>query len=197
MANLLSVLVPVAAALALAACATSPQAQVVRFHAGQPVSRGTIVIVPANTAMAGTLEFQAQAAAITPHLQANGFTVVPDASQAQFTARVDVATASRMGQPRGSNVSVGVGGGFSTGNVGIGTNVRVPVGGNNQPTSITGTTLSVSIIDNASNTATWEGRASTDGATNQPSGTAAAPQLAAALFREFPGQPGASVRVPL
>lgn len=197
MANLFSILVPAAAALALAACASSPQAQVVRFHTGQPISRGTIVIVPANDAMAGTLEFQTQAASITPHLQANGFTVVTDASQAQFTARVDVATASRMGQPRGSNVSVGVGGGFSTGNVGIGTNVRVPVGGNNQPTSITGTTLSVSIIDNATSTAIWEGRASTEGSANQPSGTPAAPQLAQALFQDFPGPSGTTTRAPM
>lgn len=183
--------------LALAACSTTPQAQVVRFHAGQPIARGTVVIVPANLAMAGTLEFQAQAAAIAPHLQANGFAVVNDAGGAQFTARVDVSTSDRMGPARGSNVSVGLGGGFSTGNVGIGTNVQVPVGGNNQPAMVTGTMLSVSIVDNSTKAAVWEGRASTDGGANAPSGTAAAPQLANALFQGFPGPSGVSSRAPL
>lgn len=196
MAKLLTALVP-ATLLALAACATTPQAQVVRFHAGEPIARGTIAIAPADPAMAGTLEFQAQAAAVAPHLQANGFTVVNDATSAQFTARVAVSTAARMGQPRGSNVSVGVGGGFSTGNVGIGTNVRVPVGGNSQPTTLTGTTLSVSIIDNSSQAAIWEGRASTDGGANQPYGTPAAPALANAMFQNFPGPSGTTTRTPM
>lgn len=181
----------------LAACATAPQAQSVRFHAGQPIARGTIAIVPVNPAMVGSLEFQAQSAAIAPHLRANGFTVVDDAKGAQFTARVDVSTTARMGQSRGSNVSVGLGGGFSTGNVGIGTNVNVPVGGNSQPGAVNATTLSVSIVDNSSSAATWEGRASTDGGQNLPYGTPAAAALANALFQDFPGPSGITTRTPL
>jgi hypothetical protein len=189
-------------ALAMASCASAPQAQVVRFHTGQPIARGTIAIVPANQAMAGSLEFQAQANAIAPHLKANGFVVVQDPAAAQFLAQVDVATQSRQGQGRRSNVSVGMGGGFGTGGfggsgVGVGTSVQVPVTGRQPPGTVTATSLSVSIVDRQTKSAIWEGRASTDGGNNQPSGTAAVPQLANAMFQTFPGPSGTSTSVRL
>jgi hypothetical protein len=182
--------------LLLAACASTPQASVLRFH-NQPISRGTVYLKPANPMMAGSLEFQAQARPVAAELQRQGFTVVSDPAQAQFLAVVDVSTAERMGSPRQSNVSIGVGGGFSSGNVGIGGSMRVPVGGQGQPNVATTTTLKVSLTT-PTNQAVWEGRATIDSpAGSSQTGTVATPALAGALFRDFPGPSGQTVRVPL
>lgn len=185
-----------AAGLLLAACAATPTAQVVRFHTNQPMARGTIYLAPADPKLAGTLEFGAQANVVGAELSRAGFTVVSDPGQAQFTAVIDIGTAERNGPPRQPNVSVGLGGGFSTGNVGIGTNVNVPVGGQPRPQTIGRTTLAVAIKDNRSGAAVWEGRATAE-ATSGPTGTAAAAPLAAVLFKDFPGPSGISMQVPL
>jgi hypothetical protein len=185
-------------ALALAACTTpANQANVVRFHGDQPISRGTVAIIPANTAQANSLEFRVQADAVAAELQRQGFQPVPAASSAQFVATVDLTTSERATAPRRSGVSIGVGGGFSTGNVGIGTSMQVPVGGQPRPGVATTTTLSVQMKTSAG-VPVWEGRASVDSAANSAtSGTAAAPALAGALFRDFPGQSGRQMKVAL
>jgi hypothetical protein len=186
-----------AVALALAACASTPQASVLRFHT-QPISLGTIYLKPADPAMAGSLEFQAQVRPVAAQLQQQGFTVVTDPARAQFTAMVEVTTSERIGPPRQSGLTVGVGGGFSSGNVGIGTNVSVPVGGQGRPNVATTTTLRVAIATSPGNVAVWEGRATLDAdAGSTQAGTVAAPVLAGALFRDFPGPSGQTVRVPL
>ncbi len=183
--------------LLIGACASTPQASVLRFHS-QPVQRGTIYLRPADPAMTNSLEFQAQARPVAAQLQQQGFTVVADPAQAQFTAVIDVSTSERVGAPRQSGLTIGVGGGFSSGNVGIGTNVRVPVGGQPAPNVATTTTLKVAIATSPGNVAVWEGRATADApAGSAQTGTVAAPALAGALFRDFPGPSGRTVQVPL
>jgi len=183
-------------ALALAACASTPQAQVQRFHQGQPISRGTIAMQPANPAMANSLEFAAQANAVGAELQRQGFTVVGNLAQAQFVATISVETGDRLQAPRRSGLSVGLGGGFSSGNVGIGTSVNVPVGGSQQPGVATSTTLSVAIAQGSGGPAVWEGRSSLETQAGGQSGTALSPILASTLFKDFPGPSGQTVRVP-
>lgn len=184
------------AALALAACSTTPTASVLRFHQGQPIDRGVIVVQPQNPAMAGSLEFQAQADAVATQLRAQGFTVVTNPAQAQYVATVGLTTSERTTAGRRSGVSVGLGGGFSTGNVGIGTSVNVPVGGSARPNVATTTTLSVTIAGPGGQ-AVWEGRASLDTEAGGQSGTTLAPILAQTLFKDFPGPAGQTVRVPI
>ncbi|WP_199554014.1 DUF4136 domain-containing protein [Sandaracinobacteroides hominis] len=184
-----------AAGLALAACSTTPTASVLRFH-NQPISRGTVYIQPANPQMAGSLEFRAQANAVGAELQRNGFTVV-QSPPAQFNAIVNVQTSERMTAGRQSGVSIGVGGGFSSGNVGMGTSVQVPVGGQSRPNVATTTTLSVSIVQSGTNTAVWEGRSSLDTEAGGQSGTALTPILASTMFQGFPGPSGQTVQVPI
>lgn len=184
-----------ALALALGACATAPQAQVLRFHQGAPAA-GAVYLKPANPSLAGSLEFQAQADAVAAELRRQGFTVVSQPSQAQFVATVDVSTAARDMAPRRSGVSVGVGGGWSSGNVGVGTSVNVPVGGSSRPQIATTTTLSVRMATPAGQ-AVWEGRASVETGPEGRSGTVLAPALAGALFRDFPGPSGRTVKVAL
>jgi hypothetical protein len=116
---------------------------------------------------------------------------------AQFTAVIDVRTTERVGAPRQSGLSVGLGGGFSSGNVGIGTSVQVPVGRTPPPNVETTTTLSVTIVQNPGTQAVWEGRASLDTAANGQRGTPLTPILAQSLFRDFPGPSGQTVQVPI
>ena len=176
-----------ATGLALAACSTTPTANVLRFHQNQPIGRGTVYIRPADPAMANSLEFQTQADAVAAELRRNGFQPVSNPAAAQFTAVVDVRTTERIGPPRQSGVSVGIGGGFSSGNVGIGTSVQVPVGRTPPPNVATTTTLSVTLLQNPSNQAIWEGRSSLDTEANGQRGTPLTPILAQTLFRDFPG----------
>jgi hypothetical protein len=189
--------VAVALALALGACSTTPTANVLRFHQNQPISRGTVYIRPADPAMANSLEFQTQANAVGEELRRNGFQPVSNPAMAQFTAVIDVRTTERVGAPRQSGLSVGLGGGFSTGNVGIGTSVQVPVGRTPPPNVETTTTLSVTIVQNPGTQAVWEGRASLDTAANGQRGTPLTPILAQSLFRDFPGPSGQTVQIPI
>lgn len=184
-----------ALALALGACATAPQAQVLRFHQGAP-SAGAVHLRPADPAMAGSLEFRAQADAVAAELRRQGFAIASSATEAQFVATVEVTTAARDLAPRRSGVSVGVGGAWSSGNVGVGTSVNVPVGGSSRPQTATTTTLSVRMATPAGQ-AVWEGRASIETGPDGRSGTVLAPALAGALFRDFPGPSGRTVRVTL
>lgn len=184
-------------ALALAACSTTPTANVLRFHQNQPIGRGTVYIRPADPAMANSLEFQAQANAVGTELRRNGFEPVASPGVAQFTAVIDVRTTERVGPPRQSNVSVGIGGGFTRGNVGMGGSVQLPVGSAPPPNVETTTTLSVTLLQNPGTQAVWEGRASLDTAANGQRGTALTPILAQALFKDFPGPAGRTVQVPI
>lgn len=186
-----------AVALILGACATTPTATVLRFHQQQPIGRGSVHIRPANPQMATSLEFQAQSDAVAAELRRQGFEPVQNPGLAQFTARIDVQTFERTGPPRQSGLSVGIGGGFGTGNVGIGTGVQVPVGRTPPPNVATTTTLSVTLQQSPGNQAVWEGRASLDTQAGGQRGTPLAPILAQALFRDFPGPSGQTVRVPI
>lgn len=187
----------VALSLALAGCATTPTANVLRFHQNQAIERGTIYVRPANPQMAGSLEFQAQANAVASQLQLQGYTVVTTPQTAQFAAVVDMTTAERMAAPRQSGLTVGIGGGFSSGNVAVGTSMQVPVGGQPRANVATTTTLSVAIVTNPGNQAVWEGRASLDTDAGGQRGTALAPVLAQTLFTGFPGPSGQTVAVPI
>ena len=185
---------PILAALLLAACATGPrpEASVVSFHSGQPMTRGTIAVVPTNPADAQSLAFRVHAESVAVELRRQGFTTVADPKAAQYIAIISIDQQSRASQPRNSGLTIGVGGGFSSGNVGIGSSVQVPVGGQQQAGGITATTLNVRINTSATGAPVWEGRATKDAVVNTPAAdtTNAVPYLATALFRDFPGTSG-------
>lgn len=189
--------VAVALGLALAACSTTPKADVLRFHQKQPIGRGSVYIRPENPQMANSLEFQTQSDAVAAELRRNGFEPVNSPATARFTAVVDVKTTEQMRQRRRSNVSVGIGGGFSRRNVGMGGGVQLPIGLAPPPNVATTTTLSVTMLGNPGSQAVWEGRASLDTQADGQRGTTLAPLLARALFLDFPGPAGQTVQVPI
>jgi hypothetical protein len=178
-------------ALVAAGCATSGGGgsaaggvDVARFHLGeQTIARAQIAIEPYDRADSNRPEFPAYAAAVSRELTRLGWTVVPGTAQTEQIALIDVeqgsreAIAARVAARIGRNLPGSVGAGSSA--------------------NLTATLLEVGIRRRSDATVFWEGRAVSEArtGTTQASPTAAVDRLAAALFRDFPGESGRIIRV--
>jgi len=186
-----------AGAALLAGCAAQiPPAEVTRFHLGQPVAQGQIAVEPRNANEANSLEFQSIATPIARQLQARGFTIASDLPRSELVAVVDLQQASRQIGPERSAFSIGLGGGTYGGGVGVGGGVSFPVGKKTVPMA-TRTDLFVQLKRRSDGTVFWEGRARLEARDGTPyaSTAAAADKLAAALFKDFPGESGRTITV--
>lgn len=180
---------PLALMLALGACSSSNQyAEVARFHTNQPINRGTLAIVPADPAVADSLEFRTHAETVAIEMRRLGFTTGLPADQVQYVATVDITQSDGQTVVR-AGTSVGV----PIGPIDVG----LPVGRGPRVATNRATTLSVQIRRTSDNQMVWEGRATTEAAAGSADATltAAVPRLAGALFQDFPGTPGATVNV--
>lgn len=193
---------PLAAALAVAACATgSTGIDVKRFHLDQPIGRGTIALVPGNPAEAGSLEFASYAAAVANELRAQGFQPVEASAGPAYTGTLTITQNVQVGPPRSSGLSIGLGGGgFSGGRrgggVGLGGGVSFPVGkAKRDAVEIDGLTLQIK--RRADSALIWEGSATTaiDTRSAQATLANAVPAMARALLAGFPGQSGVTQHV--
>lgn len=189
----------------LAGCASNPASrgvEVTRFHLGQdPIARGQIAVEPISPAGAGSLEFRTLAAPVAQQLARLGWNVVGTVGQSEQVATVHVERGARgnLGRDR-SAVNVGVGG--HTGGWGSGVGVGVGVGlgsllGGGGCEDVVATLMEVRIKRRSDGTVFWEGRGITEAcagsAEAQPDH--AAQKLAEALFRDFPGESGRTIRV--
>jgi len=171
---------------------------VTRFHLGQPIARSVIAIEPSDPADVGSVEFDAVADAVARELTRLGWTVEKRNARSEQVAVVGVTQESRIA-PRRSGVSIGIGGGTGSygrhGGVGVGGGVNVPVG--RTTNQLVATQLAVRIQRRSDATVAWEGRADYEARAGTPdaSRAAAANRLAAALFRDFPGESGRTIRV--
>ena len=200
MSKLRLTLVPIVAMLALAGCSNNLYADVTRFHTNQPISRGTLAVVPADPSMANSLEFRTHAETVAVQMRRLGYSTGLPASQVEFLATMDITQADAAGNVTRPGVTVGGGVGVPVGNnAGLGANVAVPVGGTRRNPALRTTTLSVQIKRRADGVQIWEGRATkqVNASDDLAAATRGVPLLAEALFREFPGTPGATVRVRL
>ncbi len=194
-------LVPAVAALALAACASTPTADVKRFHLGVPVARSSISLEPAPGAPNG-LEFQTYAAAVANELRAQGFAPVAPGSGAAYVGTLSITQNVTVGPRRPPPVTIGIGGfGFSGGRgggVGIGGAAAVPVGQGRRD-AVEFDSVGLQIKRAADQSLIWEGSATAalDTRSPQASLARAVPALAHALLAGFPGPSGVSQRVPL
>ena len=189
-------------ALALVAgCATDDMvtgASVTRFHLGQPIARGPIAIESVDPRDTNSLEFAQISASIARELTRLGWTVVPNSASEQVAA-VSLTQQPREAERR-SGVSIGIGGGTGSygrhGGVGVGGGGAIPVGGG-RTNVVVGSQLSVRIQRRSDSTVAWEGRAQTEARAGTPlaSRAGAADRLAVALFRDFPGESGRTIRV--
>lgn len=175
---------------------TSPS--VTRFHLGQPIARSIISIEPSDPADASSLEFDAIADSVARELTRLGWTVEKRNARSEQVAVITVQQESRIA-PRRSGLSIGIGGGTASygrrSAVGVGGGVTVPVG--RTTNQVVATQLSVRIQRRSDATVAWEGRAEYEAREGTPdaSRAAASNRLAAALFRDFPGESGRTIRV--
>jgi hypothetical protein len=171
-------LTPLAALIALAGCSTTgggsggtSGADVTRFHLGQPVARASIAIEPFEAANANNPEYRSYLTAVGHELGRLGWNVVNTIGQSEQVALVDVTqgTASRM---------------------------RVGAAGGVRPTDAMATQLEVRIKRRSDGTVFWEGRAAdvARAPASPEQRMAAVQRLASALFRDFPGESGRTIR---
>jgi hypothetical protein len=182
---------PLLLAAALAACASDggkqrPAAggiEVARFHLGEPVARAQIAVEPFDKADANRPEYPAYAAAIGRQLSRLGWTVVPTTRQSEQIALIDLE--------QGSREAVAA---LSAARIGRGVSATVPAG---TSAGVTATLLEVAIRRRSDGTVFWEGRAVGEARTGSPDAarTVAVERLAEALFRDFPGESGRTIRV--
>jgi hypothetical protein len=176
------------AVLTLALVTTSASAarpiQVTRFTTPGELARG-----PAAPAVAAaSLEQSTYDAAVSRKLADIGFT---GEGSARYVYKAEVTKDIRRNTARRSPVTIGIGGG--TGGYGGGFGIGGSFGiGSNRNRDTTVTTLSVKLIEHSTDRTVWEGRAEAE--STAPGGESV-DRLAAALFKDFPGQSGRTISV--
>jgi hypothetical protein len=188
------------ATTALAGCATTaplPPTNVVRYHLGEPIARGTVSVEPLTAPGApASLEFKTYAAAVEGELLKAGYTLPAAGATPQYVASVGFTRTEQAGPPKRSAFSVGIGGGsFSGGRgggVGLGGGVGFPIGGG-RGTTVLVAELSVTIKRRVDQSPIWEGRA--QNVSDLKSADQQAGKLAHALFLGFPGESGRTIEV--
>ncbi len=169
-------------ASSLAACATTSGGgggdrggtEVTRVHLGQPVARGQIAVEAFKPADAAMPEFRSYAASVQRQLARLGWTVVNTVGQGEQVALIDVEQGSRGAlQERGMRIGTGAGTGGASGAM--------------------ATSLEVRIRRRSDGSVIWEGRALSEAGGSDRA--AAVDRLSEALFRDFPGESGRTIRV--
>jgi hypothetical protein len=190
-----------ALAASVAACTTPlgssrSAVDVTRFHLNQPVARSTIAVEPVDAADRNSLEFATYRAAVERQLGRLGWTVA-SGGPAEQIALIDVEQGSRAALGRRSPVSIGVGGSTGGWNSGVGGGVSFGLGGG-RSRDLVSTMLEVSIRRRSDGTVFWEGRAQAEARVGSPEADSriVVEKLAEALFRDFPGESGRTIRVP-
>jgi hypothetical protein len=189
-------------AAALAGCATTtplPPMEVVRYHLGEPIARGTVSVEPLSGGAPASLEFKTYAAAVQSELLKVGYSVAPQGIMPDYVATVGFTRTSREGPPRQSPISIGLGGGgFSGGGrrggggVGLGGGIGFPIG-KSRPTQLLVAELAVTLKRRADQSPIWEGKA--QGVSDIKGADEQAGKLARALFTGFPGASGRTITV--
>ncbi len=189
--------VPILAAALLSGCVVPVgPIEVTRFHAPDTaaLARGTITIEAAPGADADSLELKSYQSAVAQQLQRMGYAEA-SAGAGDQVAQVKF-TRTRM-QPERSRSPVSVGLGGSTGSYGSGVGLGIGLNLSGPPPAMVTTQLSVSIRQRAGGRVLWEGRAMFTVSAKSPlADTAlAAPKMAEALFRGFPGNSGETIEI--
>lgn len=192
-------LTPVIALFCLSACVvpTGP-VEVTRFNRaaeGVVYGNGTFtVVVPDDAASGPSLSASPYVAAVAREMQRIGY-VDRAGGSSEVTAEVRFG-ATTIRPDRRSPVSVGVGGSTGSYGSGVGLGLGINLGGGAK--AQLETTLAVRIIRRSDNLVLWEGTAVQAAKAGSPAAQPgiAASKLAAAMFKDFPGVSGETIRVP-
>ena len=198
-------LLPLAVLASLAACAPGFEARVSRFQQmPAPAAAQSFVIEPRDRDNVGGLEFATYANLVRQRLLASGYTEAVTPEQAALTVMLDY----NVGAPREAVRSrPGWGGGFGGGFGGWGWNPYWGGGwgpgwggfggwgGGPDVYSVTqyNSTVALKIVRNVDKSSVFEGRAETVSSSNNL--TRIVPNLVTAIFANFPGNSGETVRV--
>lgn len=172
-------------ALTTSSLAIAKPVEVTRFAAPGEITRGPAA--PATTA--ASLQQSTYDGIVARELARIGFGGEGDA---RFTYTTEVTQDVRRSTARRSPVTIGVGGGtggWGGGGVGLGASFGI---GGNRNRDVTVSRLSVVMRDRSSGQVVWEGRAEAE---STKVGGEPVERLAAALFRDFPGQSGRTISV--
>jgi hypothetical protein len=189
-------------AAALGACQTAGYApstrlgiSVTRFHLGQPIFPGAIRVEPADRTSTANPEYPEIAASLEEELGRLGWSVARGGGETEQVALFRIEQGSREALRRRSGLSLGFGGSSLFGGGGVGIGATVPLG-RNRSRPIVVTELSVRIQRGSDSTVIWEGRAQLEAlaGTREASPAGAGDRLAEALFRDFPGESGRTIR---
>ncbi len=177
-------LAALAVAIGGATAAVAKPVEVTRFAAPGEIVRG-----PAAPAVAAaSLEQSTYDGAVSRELAQAGFAAE---GSPRYIFSAEVTKDVRRNPVRRSPVTIGIGGG--TGGFGGGFGIGGSFGiGNSRGRDMTKTTLFVQLRDRANGKVVWEGRAEAE--STAPGGERIE-RLAAALFRDFPGQTGRTISV--
>ncbi|WP_164155880.1 DUF4136 domain-containing protein [Sandarakinorhabdus rubra] len=195
---------PVAAALALSACVSPFEARVARFQQLPAPAGNSFVIEPRDKANEGGLEFATYANLVRQRLIAAGFQEASGPDAAAMTVQLDYNVTDPREKVR-SRPGFGWGGwgGWGGGFGGFGWNPYWGGGwgpgfggwGGNDVYSVTtyNAVVAMRINRNADKKSVFEGRAETTSSSNNL--TQLVPNLVTAMFTNFPGNSGETVRV--
>lgn len=191
-------LLPLLAISLLSACVvpTGP-VEVTRFNRaaeGVIYGTGTYAVEVAGDSAAGQgLAASPYLAAVAREMQRVGYAEKPVQPDVVAEVRVGVTT---VRPDRRSPVSVGVGGSTGSYGSGVGLGVGINLGGGGS--AQVETTLGVRIVRRSDNLVIWEGKAVQAAKAGSPAAQPgiAASKLAAAMFKDFPGVSGETIRVP-
>ncbi len=209
-------LMPLAALALLAGCAPTFEARVARFQQLPPPGGQTFVIEPRDKENVGGLEFATYANLVRQKLVANGYTEAQNPGGAALTVKLDYTVGAPREQIRtrpgfggwggfgpgwgwnpywGRAGFGGWGGGFGGWGGGFGGWGGGFGGGGNDVYSVTqyNSAVALKIERNADKTSLFEGRAETVSSSNNL--TRLVPNLVTAIFTNFPGNSGETVRV--
>ena len=155
---------------------------VARFHLGEQVARAQIAIEPFDRADSNNPGYPAYAAAVERHLARLGWTVVRTVGQSEQVALVDVTQGSREAIAP-----------LTSARIGRGLAATTQTGSS---AGVVATLLEVGIKRRSDGTVFWEGRAVDEARTGSAGAApaAAVERLATALFRDFPGESGRTIR---
>lgn len=197
-------ILPMTAAMLLSACAPTFEARVARFQQMPAPGSQSFVIEPQDEANKGGLEFATYANYVRQKLIANGYNEAPSASAAALTVMLDYTVGSprekvqtRPGYGGFGGFGPGWGwnpywggfggfGGFGGWGGGFG-------GADVYSVTQYNSAVALKIMRNADKASVFEGRAET--VSNSNNLTQLVPNLVTAIFTNFPGNSGETVRV--
>jgi hypothetical protein len=191
-------ILPLLALSLLSACVvpTGP-VEVTRFNRaaeGVPYGNGSFVVELAGESAADrSLSASPYVAAVTREMQRVGYGNPAGTSDVVAEIRFG---ATMIRPERRSPVSVGVGGSTGSYGSGFGLGVGIHLGGGSA--ALLQTSLAVRIIRRSDRLVIWEGTAVQSAKAGSPAAqpAIAASKLAEALFKDFPGVSGETIRVP-